>query len=326
MKPALLLVSDRTEDLEFVTEVSIHGGFELRVYSDLAEAFQALDPERLPLLFVDIALPGRFEEFVRVFSPKFGKEKGKLDPNLIHLIGPEEISQVDPLKSAGFFGHYVSQNYGDAKIAGKYYSRIARREATGPPDGLAQLLSPDAVIQEFELKHSDQKEECLERIDSFLRTGADVSSWLIPQVVTAADELLMNAIFDAPLDKSGDQEHKALARSAPVALAEGQSIVIEMGYDGVYLAVTVTDCVGSLNKPKLLKHLFSGKPFEHFIVDPNVAGAGIGLATTYRTGGSLIFVNHPGKRTRVTAFFKQCKSRLEYRKKLHFISIHVVAG
>jgi hypothetical protein len=50
------------------------------------------------------------------------------------------------------------------------------------------------------------------------------------------------------------------------------------------------------------------------------AGAGLGIATVYRTGGSFMFVSESRERTEVTVFFRKCDSYREFREQFRFFS------
>jgi hypothetical protein len=85
-------------------------------------------------------------------------------------------------------------------------------------------------------------------------------------------------------------------------------------------ALTAIDLFGSLDKNKLLSHISKIYTDEEYKVKTSVAGAGIGLATVFRSGGSFFFVSEARVRTEVTVFFKRTDSFREFKDQFKFLS------
>jgi hypothetical protein len=158
--------------------------------------------------------------------------------------------------------------------------------------------------------------------EEFLRQKTKIIERSVPMILTALDEIIMNAIYDAPVNPSGEQTLKHVTRDTPVEIPAGQRITVHFGYDGEYAAFSVVDSFGSLNKYDLLKHLMCDRESDSLMIDPAGAGAGIGLATTFLKGGSLHFLCEPGIRTEVTVLFRQTKNFREFREQFRFFSVH----
>ena len=90
--------------------------------------------------------------------------------------------------------------------------------------------------------------------------------------------------------------------------------------NGIYEAGAASDLYGSLDKNRLLSHISKIYKEEEYRVRTAVAGAGIGLATVFRTGGSFFFVSEQGVRTEVTVFFKRTDNFREFKDQFRFIS------
>jgi hypothetical protein len=97
-------------------------------------------------------------------------------------------------------------------------------------------------------------------------------------------------------------------------------VEIQVGFDGKYAGVTAVDHFGSLDKSKLLSHMSKIYTEEEYKVKTSVAGAGIGLATVFRTGGSFFFCSESRTRTEVTVFFKRTDNFREFRDQFRFLS------
>jgi CheY-like chemotaxis protein len=108
-----------------------------------------------------------------------------------------------------------------------------------------------------------------------------------------ADELLSNAVHNAPIDSAGDHFRKDLARDSEIELDERHAVRLRWGCDARYLAIEVTDQFGSLDRDTILKSLAKND------VRDSGGGAGMGIALSYRSCDHLVFNLSPGKRTEI---------------------------
>src|SRR5262249_30991357 len=109
------------------------------------------------------------------------------------------------------------------------------------------------------------------------------------------DELVSNAIHNAPVDAGGAHYRAELPRDCDMPLDARHQVVLRWGCDGRYLAVEVTDRFGSLDRDTILRALVASG-----FKDAG-GGAGMGIALAYRSCDHLVFNLAPGKRTEVIA-------------------------
>ena len=62
---------------------------------------------------------------------------------------------------------------------------------------------------------------------------------------------------------------------------------MHVGFDGTRVGISVVDQFGSLDRGRLLAHVSKKYSDDAYKLKNIVAGAGIGLATIFSTGGSL---------------------------------------
>jgi len=110
-----------------------------------------------------------------------------------------------------------------------------------------------------------------------------------------ADELISNAVHNAPVDDAGVHYRADLPRDGDLALDPRHQVALRWGCDGRYLAVEVTDTFGSLDRDTILRALVASG-----FKDAG-GGAGMGIALAYRSCDHLVFNLAPGKRTEVIA-------------------------
>ena len=110
-----------------------------------------------------------------------------------------------------------------------------------------------------------------------------------------ADELVSNAVHNAPIDSAGGHFRKDLARDTDIELDERHAVRLRWGCDARYLAIEVTDQFGSLDRDTILRSLAKSD------VRDSGGGAGMGIALSYRSCDHLVFNLSPGKRTEIIA-------------------------
>ena len=133
-----------------------------------------------------------------------------------------------------------------------------------------------------------------------------------------AHELIMNALYDAPVDAVGKPRY-AHDRKAEISLDSDDAAVYRCGSDGVRIAVEITDHFGRLER----KHVFGGlvRGLKAGQMDTAGGGAGLGMLVSYRSTTALFYDVEPRLRTRVTGIFDLDLNLREFRllpKTIHF--------
>jgi hypothetical protein len=158
--------------------------------------------------------------------------------------------------------------------------------------GLEKYVSWGAEIRTFALA------DALERDRAVAQLTRDVIGAALPDrigslVSVIADELLVNALYTAPVDAAGARFRKDDPRDRNRPLTGKDAVSLRWATDGRYLAIEVTDGWGSF--------------------DPAVAGArlaragqrggeaGMGLALAYACCNQLVLDVAPGRSTEVIA-------------------------
>jgi len=175
-----------------------------------------------------------------------------------------------------------------------------RRLLDGPGSpGVTPYLLSGAPLHEVAIRSTEDKDAALNQIVAFAES-MDLGGEKLRRVELATEELLMNALYDAPRNAVGAARNAHLDRRLSVALGEDETVWMRYGCDGQTLAVAVSDPFGSLSKKAVterLRKVSDGVPRPQ----PGVAGAGLGLVMTYSVANQLIFTVSPGRLTEVTA-------------------------
>lgn len=169
--------------------------------------------------------------------------------------------------------------------------------------GLEKYLSWGAAITEHEIATYEQKRRAL---DQLLDAGKTVGArrQMLTRLESTADELLMNALYDAPAATGhANPDIQQDVRSGTVPLDRtGKRALLRYACDGRHFAVSVLDHHGALDKQVILDSILRarlerGRPREHG------GGAGLGLYMVLSAVTRFIVNIEPGKRTEVVCLF-----------------------
>ncbi len=316
---SILLISDRSDDLEFATEAASVSGMQLVSKKTAAEGVESIAKDLHRFVIVDATTPAHYDRFEKEFAEKVGLFSEQIDPSGIHFLSSENLENVPYIVGSPVFGSFVLRNYGNVREAGQHYGHILSSMASDRAFGLEKLLKPGTRIQTIKLQSTSQKAGAVDAIRNYL-LAAKYKSRMATIISNAVDELLMNSMFDAPVDASGRQIYASTPRSTVIGLDGKASVEVQVGFDGNYIAITAIDHFGSLDKARLLAHISKIYTEDEYKVKTASAGAGIGLATVFRSGGSFLFSSESGCRTEVTVFFKRVDSFKEFRDQFRFIA------
>ncbi|MBI4511265.1 MAG: hypothetical protein HY698_16650 [Deltaproteobacteria bacterium] len=133
-----------------------------------------------------------------------------------------------------------------------------------------------------------------------------------------AHELLMNALYDAPVDPEGRHKY-AQDRKASITVEEHEAATLRLASDGVLVAIQVVDPFGRLER----RHVFTGlaRGLKGGQMDQSHGGAGLGMVVCHNSTVAMIYDVLPNKRTEVTGLFDLDLNLREFRtqaKSLHF--------
>lgn len=321
MGKSLILISKRPEDQAFATEVAMAAGLTLERAGDPREGAQKIaSNEDIAIVLADTSDEAQYQALEAAIQETVGLFSDRINSNCFHFISSESLENVQYLIQSPIFGHYILRNYGDnIARSGQHYGRIVKATLQDRAFGLSTLMKPGTKVQVVKLAQSSQKHDAVEAIKNYL-VSAKFQSRMATVVANAVDELLMNAIFDAPVDDMGKHIYSSTPRTTLLKLEDKSAVEMHIGFDGEYVGVTAVDKYGSLDKAKLLSHISKIYTEEEYKVKTTVAGAGIGLATVFRSGGSFFFVSESRVSTEVTVFFRRTDNYREFKDQFRFIS------
>ena len=194
----------------------------------------------------------------------------------------------------------------------------ARRWTQPAPPPLSAYLDWGAHTIELEVRSTTDRDLAVARIQDLVGMLA-VPRRIAEMFGELAHELIMNAIYDAPVDAQGRPRYAA-DRRAHVVLEPHEQAAVRMGTDGTRLVLQVRDPFGGLARRHVFDGLARGLAGE---MDRSHGGAGLGLTVCHNASSALFFDVWRGRHTEVTALFELDQNLREFRtqaRSLHFWS------
>jgi hypothetical protein len=197
---------------------------------------------------------------------------------------------------------------------------VARRLADGSPAPISAYLDWGYSLMELDVRTNVERDEAVMKIGELI-TKLAVPRRIVDMFGELAHELLMNAMYDAPIDPATGLPKFAHDRKSDVRLADNERPTVRLACDGSKLVLQVRDPFGRLER----RHVFDGlsRGLAGGEMDTSHGGAGLGMMVCHNSTSAMFFDVARGRHTEVTALFELDMNLRELRtqaKSLHFWS------
>ncbi len=319
MSKTLLLISDQPEDVSFVAEVCQLAQASLQLVPEPKRAVEFLSTESPIAIFINVDNLKALHEFEMEAQQRFGLFSDQVQAHRFHFISSKSLADNRDVIQSPFFGSYFERPNTDIEEKAKLYARFVDASEKRLTHELSHFLSGKVKVQTLTLTNSDQKQEAAEAVRQYL-IQAKIPARISNIIANAVDELLMNAIFDAPADAFGRPLYSSTERSQARELKGQEVVTMKIGFDGFYVGVSITDLFGLLDRGRLLNHVSMNYREQEYTVKQGNAGAGLGLATVFKSGGSLIYHCETGQKTEATLIYRAFQNYRDFKNQFHFFS------
>jgi len=168
--------------------------------------------------------------------------------------------------------------------------------------GLDKYLAWGVQVRQLRITSYDDKRSAIETVSDFAR-NAGCRRTLLGRVEIVLDELLMNALYDAPSCESGDRNQyvsRAVPGGGPVS-----SRAVDLGFacDGRFFALSVRDAYGALERQTILSNLTRAVTYAGTPLNNAERGAGLGLYFILNSVSRFVANIEPGHATEVICLF-----------------------
>ena len=173
--------------------------------------------------------------------------------------------------------------------------------------GIEKYLKPKTLVQEIQVAFSGQREAINSKIQEFAESFR-IGTYKSKLIYGISEELLMNAIYDAPA--SVDEKHPEKPKP-PFPINPNESRIqnnspvnktyIRFGCDGNLFAIGITDPYGGLTKNIFMRYVQKivkrHEPDE--LIDTKESGAGLGIFRILYSSHGVICNVSPNQQTEV---------------------------
>ncbi len=127
------------------------------------------------------------------------------------------------------------------------------------------------------------------------------------------DEMLMNALYDAPVDASGKQMFAEVPTKTRISLRMEQKAVVQYACEGSNFYLSVRDSFGALKGETVVKYLDKCLT-EQQQIDRKAGGAGLGLYLISSASSQLLFNIYPGVATEAVTTFDLAAPKVQLKR------------
>jgi hypothetical protein len=164
--------------------------------------------------------------------------------------------------------------------------------------GLQKYLLWGVEPYRVEIRDSRLKQDYIHEVATYAQT-LGCNERVVELVETVADELITNAIYNAPRTSEGEPKYQRRSRREPVELADNEVGHLEFACDGDYIAISQIDPFGALTQDTVVSYLNRCLVKGPEQISEASGGAGIGLYRVFQSLSKFIINVDPGKRTEV---------------------------
>lgn len=170
--------------------------------------------------------------------------------------------------------------------------KILRRDIFG----IERYFAPGATPVSTTAIGSADKARILDEAEAYAKR-LGIRPRFVELFCAVTDELVTNALFNAPVDADGRRRYAHLSRADDVVLAAGERVEVKLCCDGRRLGVAAIDPFGSITQERVLDYL--AKCFRKGAdqMDRKQGGAGLGLYYAFESLSHFVVNIHPGRQT-----------------------------
>jgi hypothetical protein len=259
---------------------------------DVHQTLDALGTGELPALCV-IHLEGELARAADEVLPRLAGG----GPVIAVIPRPDLAAVVELLQaSERVAGVLVADGFDPRRL-----SAMAARILADEPCGLDHVMAPGTPIHTRAVGDYQDKSRCMSRISELVEQ-ANVPRRYRASIEQCVDEMVMNALYDAPVDARGAPLFAGIPTRARITMRTEHSVVVRYACDGKQFAVSVRDAFGTLDRATVLGHLHKCLHAEQPI-DRKAGGAGLGLYLMVNAATAVSFHVVPGIATEALCLF-----------------------
>lgn len=238
----------------------------------------------------------------------------------ILLTGQDVQGNLEILRNHRFVENIISRDMEDRNTTIRYILQALGKLLGKDFFGVEKYLNWGVDVKSRLVTHSGQREELREEMCAYFKKMG-IRSSILDRVNTVAEEMLMNAIYDAPVDAEGRSVFNHISRKEEVKLDTHQQSQLSYACDGVLLAVSVKDPFGALDRSVIVDYLLTCYNGSAGSLNGEKGGAGRGLHQIIENSDLTIFNVKKGARTEVICLFNVDGQKKVAQPSFHYFFI-----
>ncbi len=319
----IVVVSERPEDLSFAQKVAALLGktgapvdvFACKSVTDLkrhigdpkqkeATVFWDIDHKNA----INVGHPLSIGRITQVLQ-----EWGK--PHRTFLLSDQALNKTAFMFNLNTFSHYICRQFDDpaADLVARSIGGIGKAREFG----IRKYLDEKTTVNQVKLQDAKDRAAQIPVIQNWLTTR-ELNPLLVTLATQAVDELLMNAIFDAPLEGTANFYRRKQPRNSAFPLKPKEQVTLSYGVAEDRVLISVKDQFGSLKKSTILGSIRRDYEKLDYTPPEKDLGAGLGIYGLIQGGMSLAFVVEPSVSTEVVLVVPNLKSMKAFRTAFRF--------
>ena len=325
----ILLLVSTPKDQQILTKTLSATGCHLRVVNSLQEAEQAIMQQNIDLLVAD------YDQQIQTLEENGRAAFDNFLTRVAHLPASQWVNgQTRVLLLAERRSREEMSNIFDRSFASNI---VAKTHDFAPEEliitvgkivhndifGIEKYLCYGANIFRYEVTSSTQKDPLLKELSEYA-ANIGINKRIISAVASVADEILMNAIYNAPIYPNGVRPYARRSRTMPVNLKPDESCYFSFASDGSQFILSVHDRFGSLTPEKLRSYLARCFAMGKDQIEQKQGGAGMGFYFIMENLNKLIVNISPGRGTEFIGIIDISGSYKDYMEQ--FKSFHIFVG
>jgi CRP-like cAMP-binding protein len=308
-KKVLLVESDKKQQV--IARMAVGGtGVRLDIANNKEEAEGFIGEKKYDAILCE-------EAFLNILVQA---HKNKISSHLVLLTTPNVTNNLQTIKGLPFVDNIMSRDPDDRSFTVRSLLTTLTKVLNRNIFGIEKYLSWGADVHTKMVKTS--KERAIlkdEMIAHFKKSGIRVST--LDRAYLVVEEMLMNAIYDAPTDGSGQALFNHLPRKTEINLEKDQESTLRYAFDGTMIALSVEDPFGTLTKEIIIEYLESCYQGKAGSLNANKGGAGRGLHQIIENSDLTIFNVKKGVKTEVISLFNLEAGQKEHNPSFHYFFV-----
>lgn len=305
-----VLLAETNKKNQIIAKMALGGtGMSLDITSNYEEGCDLLENNKYDIICVD-------DQLIKLVSVA---QKCTSPPLPVLMTSGDGQVYLPLLRQYPDISNIISRNEADRTFTLKNILVTVSKLLSEDLFGLEKYLSWGVEVFQQPVSKSDARLEAVEKMESTLKNFG-IRSKVVRQSGMVIEELLMNAIYDAPVDAQGHPLYNHLPRTTSIELRPEEQATLRYAFDGLLLGVSVEDPFGMLSRQIILDYLESCYEGKAGSLNKKKGGAGRGLFQIINASDLMVINVKPGIKTEVISFFNLDPAKADDKKtsSLHY--------